>query len=172
MNNFSTIIYLVAAVPVVLLVVSVYLFLQMKNMRDKLNDFSYKLYFELTRKSDIIPLFIDKLRSHDLEYGFEDIISLRQQTVKLTKLGKRKKDIETSLWKTFLGVWDDAKKTAVVKNDHYLLSLETDLEEADGRISEFLETYNNYVKKYNALVGNFILKPIALLAKSSKAELF
>ncbi len=172
MNDFTTIISLVAALAILLIVLSIFLGLQIKSMKARLDKLSYKLYFELTRKGDILPLFVDKLRALSVEDGLSEIVELRHQSVSITKLNAKKREFETSLWEKFGEVWGSAKSTTAVKNNHHLLALETDLDEADSRINEVKDVYNKYVKKYNSLAGNFLLKPIALIVKSKKAEIF
>ncbi len=163
---------LLIALIILLLAAAVYVAILIKNLRTQIARLSYFLYFEITRKADLIPQFLDKTGQIFPPERFAEIIDLRGQTIKSTQLGTGKKALEDRLWLAFGQLINTIHQQPELKNNLALLALEKDLAEADRRVAEHQQVYNQTVNKYNKIVGNFLLKPVGLLVGAGKLETF
>lgn len=164
MLEFAPLFNLVLALIILLLISGVFVVYQLKAMRVQLSTASYKLYFETTRKADLLPQAVTRLQEHSPDFSFDDLIVLRQESLNIKKFDRQKKEAEDRLWALFNQIWEESRKWPGVKTDHLLSALETDLSAADERIEEMKIGYNRLVVKNNNLAGNILLKPAALIA--------
>lgn len=164
MLEFTPLVNLALALIILLLIGGVFVVYHLKAMRSQLKTAAYKLYFESTRKADLLPQAITRLKEHAPEFGFEELIALRRESLSITDFGSKKKQMEEALWTLFQQIWAESKHWPGVKTDHLLAALDTDLEAADERIEQMKESYNKLVTKNNSFAGNIFLKPAALIA--------
>lgn len=170
--EFSALSNLIIGLVILFLAAGVYVGFQIKTLAAEIQIAAYKLCFELTRKDDLLPQFVEKLGQYLGRESFDELIKERAECLANEKIGLGKKVQEEKLWGTFEGLWQSAKAKPEVQKDAALMGLVKSLGEADGRIAEFTGAYNSLVKKYNGLAGNLLLKPVSLVVKAGKAEVY
>ncbi len=170
--EFTPLSNLLITLVILLLAASVFIILQLKNLQAQIEKLSYRLYFEMTRKSDLIPQFLGKMAAYLEGDRFGEIIKLRQQTMQINECGKTKKELENSLWEKFESLNKEVLKLSETKKDMLLLTLEKEKKEAENRVDKIQTTYNQQVQKYNAIAGNILVKPLRLLIKVRTFETF
>lgn len=162
---------LIIAAIILLLVAFVYIGFQIKNLAAEIETAAYKLYFELTRKDDLLPSLIEKLSQYVARDSFNEVIKERALSMSNSSIGNTKKAQEEKLWQSVGELWETATKSEA-KKDVALIALSKNLKEADERIADNTKAYNSMVKKYNGLAGNLLLKPASLIVKAKKAEMY
>lgn len=170
--EFTPQINLIIAAVILLLIAAVFIGYQMKSLRVELEMVAYKFYFELTRKADLLPQFVEKLSTYVSREQFVPLIQARAATMAVSEFNEDKKAKEENLWSIFQSIWQTAQNQEAVQKDLVLTALRKDMAEADLRVEEMRDAYNLIVKKYNSLAGNFLLFPIRLIVKAKKAQSF
>jgi hypothetical protein len=170
--EFTPLINLIIAAAILLIAAGTFLGFQMRNLAAESEKLAYKLYFELTRKADLLPQIVEKLSKYFGRESFDELIAARAATMAQTTFNADKKAKEEQLWSTFQGLWQNAQNKEEVRKDLVLTALQKDLNEADARIVGVRNAYNLTAKKYNNLAGNFLLKPVVLIIKAGKIESF
>jgi hypothetical protein len=163
---------LLIALIILLLAAGIYVALLIKNLQSQIKRLSYHLYFETTRKADLIPQFLDKTGQVFPAGRLKEIIDSRALSLKTESFGKEKKNQEEQLWRLFAQLLQEIHNRPELKSNLTLLALEKDLIEAEKRVAENQQTYNQTVNKYNKIVGNLFLKPVSILVKASRLETF
>ncbi|MCC6643397.1 LemA family protein [Candidatus Peregrinibacteria bacterium] len=160
---------LIVAAVILFLVACVYLVNLLKNWKIEIEKAAYLLYFEVTRRSDLIPRLIEVM-NNDASYG--PLIAARAKSMEMNSFGEEKKQAEINLWKMF----DEQFKAAKVKADRtagvQLSALEKDWKEANKKVESMSTQYNKVVGKYNRVAGSIVLKPLSLLVKAHKMPTF
>ena len=163
---------LIIALIVLLAMLCVYLVYLMKSRREDAEKGAYFLYFEMTRRTDLIPHFIELARTENLNLDFAGLIENRAKTMGLEQFDVAKKIQEETLWNNFNDVLAQMK-TAMSKNGQIqVAALEKDWREATSRVNNMIAQYNHLVGKYNKLANNIILKPLSLIVKAHKMPSF
>jgi hypothetical protein len=163
---------LLVTVLLLLLVAYIYVFFHLRTLREALETLAYRLYFETTRKADLLPLAIERLRTHNGEYSFEGIIEARRATLAQNRIGSGKRRLEETLWQNYGTIQKESLAWPGVKQDHLLAAVNRRLKEADLDVERARENYNRLAGRYNKLAGNWLFKPAALAAGAGKRELF
>jgi len=161
---------ILTALVILLVIAAVFTAAQIKLLRSKVARLSYSLYFEVTRKTDLIPQFVGKLASYMDLADWQKIIDWRDKSMSMAIGSTGKRKLEDDMWKQFSSLWQQAKKHPEVQKDFSILALEKEIRDADKRIEGISTVYNRIVNKYNGLVDNFLLKPVAFLVKAGRLE--
>lgn len=163
---------LVIAIVVLLAMLAVYLTYLIRARREDAEKGAYFLYFEMTRRADLIPHFIELAQSEHLTVDFSTLIENRAKSMNLEQFDQAKKTAEETLWKNFDEILAQIK-TAISKNGQIqAAALEKDWREATSRVNNMIAQYNRLVEKYNKLSNNIILKPLSLIVKAHKMPSF
>lgn len=170
--NSTALLSLIFGIIILLLVGGVYVGFQIKTLAAEIEIAAYKLYFELTRKDDLLPALIEKMSAYVGRESFSELIKQRAESMANSKMGVNKKAQEEKIWATFGALWQTAIAKPEVQKDVSVMALAKNMAEADVRIAENSAAYNSMVKKYNGLAGNFLLKPVSLMVRAKKAELY
>lgn len=163
---------LVLALIILILIGGVFVVFELKSLRLQIRERAYKLYFETTRKADLLPRAINRLRVHAPNFDFGPLIGLRRDSLSKTVFSPEKKALEDALWTLFQEINLQSRTWPGVKNDHLLSALETDLKAADERVEAMKISYNKMVARNNKLAGNLLLKPAAMIAGSRVLSLW
>ncbi len=160
------------ALIVLLAMLAVYVTYLIRARRDDAEKGAYFLYFEMIRRADLIPHFIELAKAENLSVDFTELIESRSQTMNLEQFDENKKSAEEKLWKNFDEILAQIK-TAISKNGQIqVAALEKDWREATSRVNNMTAQYNRLVGKYNKLANNTILKPLSLMVKAHKIPTF
>lgn len=163
---------LVIALVVLLTMLAVYIIYLIRARRDDAEKGAYFLYFEMIRRADLIPHFIELAKAENLAVDFTELIENRSKTMNIEQFDQNKKSAEETLWKNFDQTLAQIK-TAISKNGQIQVAvLEKDWRDATSRVNNMTAQYNRLVGKYNKLANNIILKPLSLLVKAPKMSTF
>lgn len=168
--QIEVILNLLAALIILLILVGSFAVFTLKKMTDTIARANYNLYFEITRKSDLLPMYIELLGKYFDKSSFKELISLRSETMKLRICNGEKRAVENKLWTDFDDVMKSANAKSEVAKDLQLIALNKDLAEVDMITKNSTDIYNKLVKKYNFWVNFLPLKPLTLLFKLKKTE--
>ncbi len=156
------------ALTILVFVLFIYLVFSTKNQLVDIKIAAYKLYFELTRKDDLLPLLIERLSGYANKEFFNDLIENRANTAKITTINSDKKTMEDDLWLLFEDKLQSVSKQADITKDINIKSLLEETKKADQRINEAIDFYNSLVKRVNKL----LIFPITLLVNNTKIQLY
>lgn len=159
---------IVIALIILVFVLFVYLVFSVKNQLLEIKVAAYKLYFELTRKDDLLPLLIEKLSVYAGRDFFNDLIENRSNTAKITIINSNKKTMEDDLWLLFENKLQSISKQADITKDINIKYLLEETKKADQKINEAMDFYNSLAKRVNKL----LVFPITLLVNNTKIQLY
>lgn len=169
---FETILNVIITSVILLLVLSTFIVLNLKKLAITIEKAEYELYFQLTAKADLIPLYIEILSKYYDRNSFKDLIEKRSKTLQEKTFGNQKMLLEKDLWQLF----EDIRKTSLnnekVKGDLELKSLENKFTQANHETETARDIYNKLVKKYNQWTGFFVIKPLCGISKMPHKELY
>lgn len=163
---------LIIALAVLLAMLCVYIVYLIRSRREDAEKAAYFLYFEMVRRSDLIPHFIELAKTENLSLDFAGLIEKRAKTMGLEQFDQSKKTQEESLWNNFNDILTQMKTTMSKNGQIQVAALEKDWREATSRVNNMTAQYNRLVEKYNKLANNIILKPLSLIVKASKMPSF
>ena len=163
---------LAIALVVLLAMLAVYITYLIRARQEDAEKGAYFLYFEMTRRADLIPHFIELAKAEHLTVDFTTLIEKRSATMGIENFDQNKKTAEEILWKNFDETLAQIK-TAISKNGQIqVAALEKDWREATSRVNNMIAQYNRLVEKYNKLANNVVLKPLSLIVKARKMPIF
>lgn len=168
--QIEVILNLLAALIILLILVGSFAIFTLRKMAFTIARANYNLYFEITRKSDLLPMYIELFSKFFDKSSFKDLIKLRSQTMQLRNCNGEKRAMEDKLWAGFDDIMKSANANNQVAKDLQLIALNKDLLEANLTVQNSAEIYNKLVKKYNFWVNFLPLKPLTILFKLKKAE--
>lgn len=163
---------LLIALVVLLAMLSVYMTYLIRARREDAEKGAYFLYFEMTRRADLIPHFIELAKAEHLTVDFSTLIENRSKTMIIEIFDQSKKTAEETLWKNFDEMLTQMKATISKNGQIQVAALEKDWREATSRVNNMIAQYNRLVEKYNRLANNIVLKPLSLIVKARKMPTF
>ncbi|MCC7432081.1 LemA family protein [Candidatus Peregrinibacteria bacterium] len=168
--QIEAILNLLVALIIMLIVVGSFTIFSLQKMAATIAKANYNLYFEITRRSDLLPIYIELFSKFFDKSSFKGLIDLRGKTMQLRVCDQEKRAMEDKLWAGFDDIMKSANANNQVAKDLQLIALNKDLLEANLTVQNSAEIYNKLVKKYNFWVNFLPLKPLTLLFKLKKAE--
>lgn len=169
---FEIILNLIITSVILILVLAIFTILNLKNLARTIEKAEYELYFQLTAKADLIPLYVEILAKYYDRNSFKELIEKRADTLQEKTFGSHKLVLEKAMWQLF----EDIRKTSLnnekVKDDLELKSLENNFAQTSHDAEIARDIYNKLVKKYNQWTGFFVIKPLCGISKMPHKELY
>jgi hypothetical protein len=163
---------LLIALIILLVAAGFYLAYYLKSLRGEITGASAQLFFEVTQRDDLLPLYIESLAKYFLRDSFDELIKLRAESMQMKGFGAVKKAREEQIWKLFDGLVKSAANNTEIKKDVILSALNKDFKEINLRVIAQSNFYNKLVGRYNSLVGNPLLKPVSTMVSGAHFEKF
>lgn len=168
--QFETLLSLIIGGVILIIAVVSFVVFSLKKLEGTIARAADALYFETTRKSDLLPMYIELLSKYFSRNSFKELIEERSQSMHVLDFGADKKQLEVKLWMTFEDIIKSAGENQEVAKDLQLVALNKDLNEAKARVETTTEIYNKLVKTHNQWAGFFLLKPLTSAFKLKKFE--
>lgn len=169
LNSFTN---LLVALIILLVAAGFYLAYYLKSLRGEIANASYQLYFEVTKRGDLLPLYIESWAKYFSRDSFDELIKLRSESMQMNGFGTAKKAKEEQIWKLFDGLIASAAGNAEIKKDVILSALNKDFKEINQRVTVQSNLYNKLVDRYNSLDKNPLLKPVSMMVSRVHFERF
>ena len=139
-------------------------------------DSSWEFVDEKIRKRhDLAPVLVECARSSGADSSFgelvEKMIPLRDAARRIYFPCTEKNEKEVAFGGVLKSMISYGEKSDVVKNT-YFLEIKKEISDIDTDILNRSRDYNDVAAKYNKSLDNVLLKPLALVLKSRKAEVF
>lgn len=168
----NSLLILLPALITLIAMVGIFLGLQMRSMQTRLDLLAYRLYFEVTRKADLLPGLIEKVAPVLGKERLSPLIAARAASAANNHFNADKSLQEETLWRLFDEIWREVMQNPVLQKDLVLVALKRDLSDADQRIEIIRNSYNQLVQHYNNLVGNPLLMWVSRVVKAKPANTF
>lgn len=149
-----------------------YLAYYLKSLHGEITLASNNLFFEITRRSDLLPLYIESWAKCFSKESFNDLIKLRAESMQMKGFDGAKKAKEEQIWKLFNGLMKSALDNTEIKKDAILSALNKDFKEINQRVEAQANFYNKLVERYNSLDRNPLLKPVSMMVSRNHFEKF
>lgn len=146
--QFDTYTNIILALIIVLVVGLVYHFFYLKKLGSDLDNLAFKLDFEITKRSDLLPLLLENIGHFLSRESYLEILQARAATMSLKAGQKGKTLLENQLWQKVDSSLNEVKDEEALKNIH-LASFRTAFEEASEKVNIARQAFNEKLKKFN-----------------------
>ena len=128
----------------------------------------------LRKRQSLIPNMLETLREYDKnqEKFIEEVISDREYAAKEYSIGADKIEYEILLSNHLNKVFGIAGTNDELRSDTNYLELKKEIIDTNKNIDEKVNTFNRMVREYNKDISKFYLRPIALIRKYKKINIF
>jgi len=167
LNSFSNIII---AVIILASAGVVYLVLSLKMIKEEILSAAYKLNFDVQKRMDLIPLFIENVTGSFGADRKAEIIAKRADSMAVKVGEKGKIDLEEGIWQTIDQMMLEMKNDD--NNKLQIAAFKADLQSINEQITNLKISYNDKVNKYNGWVNNPVFKYIIRMFKYTQMEVF
>lgn len=168
----SSIINIVVAAIILVIVGGFYLAYYLKSLRTELDTVSYKLWFNVTQRSDLLPLYIETWTKYFSPESFDELVKLRGESMQIRNFNENKKSLEQQIWKLFEGLMKSAEANPEIKKDVVFAALNKDLKTVNSHVSEQAASYNKLVDKYNSIIRNPLFLPVSMMVSKGDFKKF
>ncbi|MBD3270518.1 hypothetical protein GF376_03245 [Candidatus Peregrinibacteria bacterium] len=170
--NWMTILNLVLAIIILLIIGSLMYLRYVKNLDQELDKSWFKLLLKVRKRSDMIPLIIEKSKMHFENMSFKNLLKKRAEAMNNSRCTGSKVNAELALSEELNKLLKEIDNDKSAQKDILLLNMKKELFNQSELIEMDLEKYNEKVRYYNKLVSSKYLPFLVSFLKLRRRNIF
>ena len=173
MSTSSVIIIIVVGILVLLVFYVIGVYNKLVNARNKVDNQFSQVDVQLKRRADLIPNLVETVKGYAKHENstFKEVVEARNKAVSATTVNE-KVDANNQLTGALNKLFALAESYPELKANENFLSLQTDLKDAEDKITYARQFFNDSAMSFNNLVGMFPSNIVANMFGFKKFDYF